>query len=95
MQSERKGLEKATDTLLERAKDCFDLADSHHAQAETQHEIASRQTQSPPTQEVIAANQHGNADWLEAKAENLKSLGDLMVADAAQINGETQVRPRE
>ena len=89
MQSKQKSAVIATKVLKDRADDCFELAESHHAQAESEHEGASRQLANAAVQEVIATNQHRNADQLEAKAKTLEGLGRALLADAAEIDGKS------
>ena len=86
MSGEKEPTVIATKALLDRADDCFDLAKSHHAQAESEHEGAARQLANASVQEIIATNQHRNADQLEAKANMLEGLGRSLAADAAEIN---------
>jgi hypothetical protein len=79
----------ATEALLEKAEDCFVLAQSHHMQAEIQHDGASRQLINAAAQEEIATRQHCYADNLETKAKTLEDLGYSLRADAAKLK-----RPR-
>ena len=84
MQKENGSTEIATKALLERAEDCFELAKSHHVQAESQHENASRQLMNADAQREIAVKQHFNADTLEKKAKSLQKLGNALEADASK-----------
>jgi predicted ATP-dependent serine protease len=83
-------LEKAAEAPLERADDCFDLASTQHDMPE-QQQIATRQQQNAKLQQDIATRQHIEADKLSTKADKLDALGNGLVADAAEIKGETPV----
>jgi hypothetical protein len=62
MQIEKIVLEKAADTLLEKAEDCFDLAKTQYHLAEKQHEGAAMQKENADKQIAIAAQQHCDAE---------------------------------
>ncbi len=73
-------MDASSDKLLEKAADCFDLAETQHHAAEMQHEIASRQ--------------HCGADQLEVNAGKLEALGHVLEASAVEIKGNTAVVAR-
>jgi len=91
MKIEQVVLEKSAETLLERAGDCFDIADTQHKMAEQQHQVAARQSENADRQQAIAAGQHMDADKLSAKADKLDALGRALEAEAIKIAGEMQV----
>jgi hypothetical protein len=86
-------LGKSAEALLERADDCFDLAQTQRDMADHQHEMAKRQQDNADMQQGIAVRQHVDAGKLSAKADMLDALGNELVADAAEIKGETNWRP--
>jgi hypothetical protein len=80
MHSEKALMDESADKLLEKAADCFDIAETQLHVAGMQHEIASRQ--------------HCSADELETSAHKLEALGHALEADAAEIKGNTEVVAR-
>lgn len=80
MHSEKALMEKSANKLIQKAADCFDLAETQQHVADKQHEIAGRQ--------------HCSADELEKSAQKLEALGHALEADAAEIQGNTEVVAR-
>jgi hypothetical protein len=78
----------ASKKMLDRAEDCFAIAQSQHLEAESQHENASRQIVNAAHQQDIAAKQHRNADKLESNSESLEDLGHSLEADAVKAAAE-------
>ena len=94
MQIEKIVLEKSAETLLEKAADCFDLADTQQALADKQHEIAAIQHENADQQHELAAKQHVSANKLEANADKLDAMGHALEASAVEIKGDTVVVQR-
>jgi hypothetical protein len=80
MHPEKALMESSASKLMKKAADCFELAETQQQVAERQHEIADRQ--------------HSGADDLETSAPKLEALGHALEADAAEIQGNTQVVAR-
>jgi hypothetical protein len=72
-------IEKAALALLEKAQDCFDLAETQQDNADKQHENAARQ--------------HASADKESDNAAKLVTLACALVDDAVNLQGETEVLP--
>ncbi len=72
-------MQKSAEKLLEKAADCFDLAEAQHKIAEKHHETASRQ--------------HCAAHQLDVDADKLEALGRELTTEAVELKGNTEVAP--
>jgi hypothetical protein len=84
MRFEKEIIQKSVRALMDKAKRCFDLAKSQHANADRQNAAADRI-------EALGQSSHVNADNEHAGAEKLVTLGQSLEADAAQLNGEIEM----
>lgn len=94
MHIDKKVVEKAAQTLLAKAEQCFELAKSEHELETNLHEVAARQIDNADKQKEIAAKQHRSADRLAATANNLENLGQALEASAVEVIGDTAVVPK-
>ena len=75
----RRVVHKAAKALLEKAQDCFDLAETQQDNSDKQHENAARQ--------------HATADNESDTAAKLVALGCALEDDAVNLQGETESPP--
>jgi hypothetical protein len=101
-------LEKSTETLMEKAADCFDLSKTQQNMADKQHEVAAAQREKADQQHDNADQQHAlaakqsisadkidaNADKLQASANKLDTMGQALQVSAAETLGDTMVVQR-
>jgi hypothetical protein len=77
MRHAKERLEKTVNALTDKAKDCFDLANTQHRAAGAQH--------------VLADRQHENAGRLDVSADRLEILGEALTADAIELKGDLEI----
>jgi hypothetical protein len=94
MQIKTIALEKVAKTLLDKAADSFEVADTQQVLANTAREIAAEQRANADQQHELAAKTDSNAAKLDANVKKLKTLGHALEAKAAETQGDTVVVQR-
>jgi hypothetical protein len=79
---------------LIKAEQCFDLGREGRDLAEKIHESAAKQLDMAAKQQSIGNEQHIQADKLDAQAVKSDDLGQRLLANAVEIEGDAQTEPR-
>jgi len=81
MRIEKEQLEKTVNALIDKAQDCFEIAQTQHKAADLQHTLADKQ--------------HENANKLETSADKLDTIGDALTTDATELKGSLKMGARQ
>jgi hypothetical protein len=84
---------KAAADLLTKAERCFDMAEVQRDAADKQRELAAQQHTNANEQHASADRQDATAKTQDDNADKLTTLGISLEVSAANLLGETQVRP--
>jgi hypothetical protein len=84
MRFEKEIIQRAVKILMDKARGCFDLAQSQHTSADRQNANADKL-------EALSQSGHFSADNEHASAEKLVIVGQSLEAAAAQLIGEIEI----